>query len=145
MEPKATYDDVNLILRLYEMRREEKLRKARGWFGQSFKATTMDELQTLCPPGSETHSYYLMVTSYWEMLASFIEAGVLNRELFFESGLELLYVWEKMRDIVPAYRQAMKNPFFYKNLESVAESMTEWLNGRAPESYSAFSAMARGL
>ena len=77
------------------------------------------------------------------MLASFIEAGVLNRELFFQSGLELLYVWEKMRDIVPAYRQAMKNPFFYKNLESVAESMIQWLNGRAPESYSAFSAMAR--
>ena len=71
MEPKATHDDVNLILRLYEIRREEKLRKARGWFAKSFKATTMDEFQTLCPLGSETHSYYLMVTSYWEMLASF--------------------------------------------------------------------------
>ena len=61
MEPKATHDDVNLILRLYEIRREEKLRKARGWFAKSFKATTMDEFQTLCPLGSETHSYYLMV------------------------------------------------------------------------------------
>ena len=47
MEPKATHDDVNLILRLYEIRREEKLRKARGWFAKSFKATTMDEFQTL--------------------------------------------------------------------------------------------------
>jgi len=144
MEAKATYDDVNLILKLYEMRREEKLRQARGWFGKSFKAATMEEFQALCPSGSETNSYYLMVTSYWEMLASFIEAGVLNRELFFQSGLELLFVWERMRDIVPAYRQAMKNPFFYENLEKVARSMIEWLDGRAPESYSAFSAMARG-
>jgi hypothetical protein len=143
MKLKSTYDDASLILQLYEMRREEKLRQARGWFARSFKATTMEEFQTLCPQGSETNSYYLMVTSYWEMLASFIEAGVLNRELFFQSGLELLYVWERMRDIVPAYRQAMKNPFFYTNLESVAESMIQWMNGRAPESYSAFSAMAR--
>ena len=145
MEPKATYKDAKLILQLYEMRREEKLRQARGWFGSSFKATTMEEFRTLCPQGSENNSYYLMVTSYWEMLASFIEAGVLNRELFFQSGLELLFVWERMRDIVPAYRQDMKNPFFYKNLESVAESMIQWMNGRAPESYSAFSAMAREL
>ena|SRR2546425_2007475 len=145
MERKATYDDAKLILQLYEMRREEKLRQARGWFAKSFKASTIGEFQALCPPGSETHSYYLMVTSYGEMLASFIEAGVLNRELFFQSGLELLFVWERMRDIARAYRQDMKNPFFYKNLESVAESMIQWMNGRAPESYSAFSAMAREL
>lgn len=145
MKPSPTHDDANLILKLYEMRREEKLRQARGWFAKSFKATTMEEFNTLCPQGSETHSYYLMVTSYWEMVASFIEAGVLNRELFFESGLELLYVWERMRDIVPEYRRATKNPFFYKNLESVAKSMIQWMNGRAPESYSSFSAMAREL
>jgi hypothetical protein len=144
MEPKATYDDAMLILQLYEMRREEKLRQARGWFAKSFKAANMEEFQALCPQGSETNSYYLMVTSYWEMLASFIETGVLNRELFFQSGLELLFVWERMRDIVPAYRQKMKNPYFYRNLENVAKSMIQWMNSRAPESYSAFSAMARG-
>ncbi len=144
MEPKATYEDAKLILQLYEMRREEKLRQARGWFVKSFKVKTMEEFQTLCPPGSETNSYYLMVTSYWEMLASFIEAGVLNRDLFFQSGLELLFVWERLSDIVPAYRQAMKNPFYYKNLENVAQSMIQWLKGRAPESYAAFSALSKG-
>lgn len=143
MEPKATHEDAKLILQLYDMRREDKLRQARGWFAKSFKATTMEEFNALCPPGSETNSYYLMVTSYWEMLASFIEAGALNRELFFQSGLELLWVWECMRDIVPAYRQYMKNPYFYKNMEDVANSMIKWLNGRAPEAYSTFSAMAR--
>jgi len=144
MESQATYDDAKLILQLYEMRREEKLRQARGWFVKSFKVKTMAEFQALCPPGSENNSYYLMVTSYWEMLASFIEAGVLNRDLFFQSGLELLFVWERLSDIVPAYRQAMKNPFYYKNLEDVAQSMIKWLKGRAPESYAAFSALSKG-
>ena len=144
MEPKATYDDAKLILQLYDMRREEKLRQARAWFGKSFKVKTMEEFQALCPPGSEANSYYLMVASYWEMLASFVEAGVLNRELFFQSGLELLYVWERMCDIVPGYRQSMKNPYYYKNLENVAHSMIKWMKERAPESYSAFAALARG-
>ncbi len=48
----ATYDDANLLLRLYELRREEKLRVARDWFGKNFHARTLVEMQKLCPLGS---------------------------------------------------------------------------------------------
>src|ERR1041385_8280829 len=90
---RATYDDVNLILRLYEMRREERLRDARKWFIASFKVKTFEDFQTLCPPGSETNASYRMVTSYWEMVGSFLTSGVLNNELFYQSGRELLFAW----------------------------------------------------
>jgi hypothetical protein len=140
----ATYEDVDLIMRLYEMRRETKLREARDWFGKSFKVKTIEEFNQLCPLGSEQNAYYRMVISYWEMAASFITSGVLHQELFFESGGELLFVWERVRDLLPALRQANKSPRNLKNLEKVAEAYIEWFKQQAPGSYEAFSQRVRG-
>ena len=51
VERPATYEDANLLLRLYELRREERLRNARDWFMKNFRASTMEEFQKLCPLG----------------------------------------------------------------------------------------------
>lgn len=141
----ATYDDVNLILRLFELRRDEKMRQARDWVAKSFHAKNMEELTALCPLGSEPNAYFRMVISYWEMVAGFVTSGVLSQELFFQSGRELLFAWERFRDIVPALREAYKDPMAYKNLETVAEAFIEWLNRRSPGAYEAFSARVRGV
>jgi len=141
---RATYDDVNLILRLYEMRREDRLREARKWFTGSFKVKTFDEFQALCPPGSEANASYRMVVTYWEMVASFLTSGVLNNELFYQSGRELLLVWERVRDIVPAARDAYKHPRELRNLEEAATAYIAWWNHTAPGSYDAFSKRIRG-
>jgi hypothetical protein len=141
---RATYDDVNLILRLYDMRREERLREARKWFTGSFTAKTFEEFQALCPPGSEANASYRMVTTYWEMVASFLTSGVLNGELFYQSGRELLFVWERLRDLVPAMRDTYKHPRELKNLEDAAAAYITWWNAHAPGAYDAFSKRVRG-
>src|SRR5689334_11559267 len=102
METMASHEDAQLILRLYELRREDTLRKARAWFVQNYHVTTLEESNALCPPGSEQNAFLRMVTSYWEMAASFVVCGVLNQELFFQSNQELLLVWTRVRGIVPA-------------------------------------------
>ncbi len=137
----ATYDDVNLILKLYDMRREPRMRAARAWFISKFKAANMEEFLKICPPGSDENASYRMVTTYWEMVASFMTAGVLNQDLFFQSGLELLVTWEKARDFVPEQRKAFQNPKILKNLETVAGAAIQYLG---PEAYAAFSARIRG-
>ncbi|HYM09157.1 MAG TPA: hypothetical protein VEU62_00420 [Bryobacterales bacterium] len=141
---QATYDDANLILRLYDLRREEKMRQAREWFGKSFHARTGEEVAALCPPGSEANAYYRMVVSYWDMAASFVTSGVLNEDLFYESGRELLFVWERVRELVPGMREIYKAPSFAKNLETVAHSFIERMNRESPGSYEVFSKMVRG-
>jgi hypothetical protein len=142
--PRATFDDVNLILKLYDMRREPRLREARRWFTASFKAKTLEDFNALCPPGSEQNASYRMFATYWEMVASFITAGVLNKELFFQSGRELLFCWERVRDVLPHIRDTYKNPAELRNLETVARSYIEWWNGTAPGAYDAFSKRVRG-
>jgi hypothetical protein len=140
----ATYDDVNLILHLYEIRREERLRQARAWFASSFKPRTLEEFNALCPPGSEPNASYRMITSYWEMVASFITRGVLNQDLFFQSGRELLYMWERIRDLLPKLREANSDPALLRNVETVATAYIAWMQANAPGSYEAFSKRVRG-
>jgi hypothetical protein len=143
MQSHATYDDAKLILSLYETRREERMRKARAWFSGSFKPRSLDDFTALCPPGSDENASYRMVTTYWEMVASFVASGVLDQELFFQSGRELLLVWERIRDILPALREKNKDPFAYANLETVATAYIAYLDRKAPGTYAAFSARQR--
>jgi len=137
--PTATYDDANLILRLYEMRREERMREARAWFTANFNASTLEEFQKLCPLGSKENAHYRQVTSYWDMAASFITAGVLSEELFFESNRELLLVYTRIQKLLPAVRESYKDPNVLKNLETVARNFIEWMNKRTPGSYDSFT------
>ena len=141
---RATYDDVNLVIKLYEMRREERLRDARRWFAASFKVKTFDEFTTLCPPGSDPNASYRMVTTYWEMVASFLTSGVLNAELFYQSGREMLFTWERVRDILPTVRESYAHPRELKNLEDAATAYIGWWNAHAPGAYDAFSKRVRG-
>ena len=143
MDVHPTYDDVDLILRLYELRREDKMRRAREWFRSSFKARSWEDFQRLCPPGSDENTYYRMVISYWEMVASFITGNVLHEKLFFQSGRELLFVWERVRDILPAYRETMQDVHIFKNLETVAQSYIGWMELQSPGSYAKFSSRVR--
>ena len=137
---RPTYDDANLLLRLYELRREEKMRTAREWFAQNFHFRTVEEFMQKCPSNSSMNAYARMVISYWDMVASFITAGILNQELFFQSQGELLFVWERIRSLVPEMREAAKNPYAYENLETVAKAYIKWMDAKAPEAYAAFSA-----
>jgi hypothetical protein len=138
-----THEDAKLILHLFELRREPRMREARDWFARHFHARNSEELMALCPPGSETNASYRMVVTYWEMASSFVVHGVLDRELFFENNQELLLVWERVRDLLPQARAANKNPLSSKNFEQVAGWFIEWWNARAPEFYPAFSARVR--
>jgi hypothetical protein len=137
---QATYEDANLVLKLYELRREEKLRQARQWFTGQFSASSMEEWAQRCPPGSPENAYFRMVTSYWDMAALFVVQGVLDSELFVRSAGECIFVWERIRPFIAPMREAYQNPLYLKNLETVAESGVEWMKKNAPGSYEAFVA-----
>src|SRR5579863_4577698 len=141
---QATYDDANLLLRLYEMRREEKMRDARAWFVSNFKPKSMADINELCPPGSENNARMRQVASYWDMAASFVTAGVLNPELFFASNREMLLVSVRFRPVLAEIRTAFKDPTFLKNLETVAQQYSDHLSKAGPGTLEAFVARVGG-
>jgi hypothetical protein len=138
---QATYNDAELILKLYDMRREEKLRAARAWFTGNFAANSLAEALEKYPVGSEHNAYYRMVGTYWDMAASFVARGILHEELFFENSGEMLIVWEKMKNFITDLRKVRKNPLLFRNLEKGATKYIEWLNRNASGAYEGVLAM----
>src|SRR5438874_12822576 len=120
---QITYDEVNLMLRLYDLRREPRLRQARAWFTDNFHPTSPEDMVEKYPQGSEENTYIRMVISYWEMVASIVNRGLINDELFFESNGEIWVVWDRMRTIVPTWRAAFKNPHLFQNIEETCKRL----------------------
>jgi len=138
---QVTYDEVNLMLRLYDLRREPRLREARAWFVEHYRATTPEELMQKYPQGGQENTYIRMVVSYWDMVASIVNRGLINDELFFESNGEIWVVWDRMRSIVPTWRAAFKNPHLFSNIEEACTRLEAWRERRAPGSTAAMRQM----
>ncbi len=129
----ATHEQANLMLRLYEIRREEKLRKARDWYvNQYVPAASPEEFMAKYPPGSEENAYIRMVTSYWEMCAGLVNRGLIDDEMFFENNGEIWIVWEKTKPVAPAWRAFFANPHIFANLESCVKRLEAWREKMAP-------------
>lgn len=124
--PQPTYNDVNLILRLYEIRREDKMRQARHWFLFEFNPKSWDGVKESWFSGKEEDNYLRMVTSYWNMVSTFVQQGVLNKELFFATNGENLAVWRKTEPWIAGARAHLKRQSFLGDLEALAKEHLEW-------------------
>ena len=120
------------------------MREARRWFVSSFKLKSYAEFAALCPVGSEENASFRMMVTYYEMVASFITSGVLHAELFYQSGREMLMVWERVRHLMPDMRAAYGNPLEFRNLETAGNGFIVWWRQNAPDAYDAFSKRIRG-
>ena len=125
--------DAELLLRLYDLRREAKLRQGREWFIREFQAKTFDDYLAQAPMGSENSALFRMTVTYWDMAASLVNHGLINVDLFFENTSEFWIIWDKVKNVAPALREKNKNPLVWKNLQTLAEKYEQWMAKRAPE------------
>jgi uncharacterized protein DUF4760 len=130
---KLDPQNADLLLRIYDLRREERLRRAREWVIGNFWAENLEEFNAICTPGSDENAFYRQVTTYWEMVALIVNRGMLDEDLYFESTAESLLVWLRVKNVVQELRKLRKNPLMLRNLEILAEKHEKWLNSRAPE------------
>ncbi len=116
-------ESADLILKLYDLRREETMRKGRDWmFG--FNPTSVEEyMQTMMDP--EVGGYLRMVTSYWEMAASFVTHGAIDAEMFDDTAGEHIIVFAKIQPLLADLREMWQNPTAFKHLESVVTGTPE--------------------
>jgi hypothetical protein len=138
---QVTHEQVNLMLRLYDIRREPRLREAREWFLTHFNATNGEEMMKLVPPGSQENAFMRMVISYWEMVAGIVNRGLIDEDLFFESTGEQWAVWERMKPIMPVWRQMFKNPHIFEQTEEHIKRLEAWRERKAPGSTEAMRQM----
>ena len=116
-------ESADLILKLYDLRREEKMREARNWIF-SFNPNSADEyLQTMRDP--EVGAYLRMVTSYWDMAAALVNHGAIDAEMFADTAGEHIIIYAKIQPILAEFREKINNPKAFGNLEKVIMDMPD--------------------
>lgn len=106
-----------LILKLYELRREPVMRKARDWMF-SFNPTSAEDVEkTMMDP--EVGGYLRMVLSYWDMAAALVAHGAIDEDLFYETNGEYIGVFAKIEPFLEELRKKWEMPEAFRNLEKV--------------------------
>lgn len=105
MSTTATAADAELILRLYDLRRESVMREARKWIGSFSPASADDVLQVMRAVGTQENAYFRQVTSFWEMAASLVLHGTLNEALFIDNAGEMFFIFAKFYPFLTELRQ----------------------------------------
>src|SRR6516162_3458551 len=124
-ESQPTHYDAEIILKLYDLRREPVMRKARAFFVQ-FSLKSLDDIVKVANAfGTKEQAYLRQVAGYWEMAASLVNRGALNRELALDNFQEMFFVYAKVQPYLEEYRQAMGAPGFLRQVEQLAESSPE--------------------
>jgi len=118
-------EEAGLILKLYELRREETMRKARDWYFQSFNPQSITDFNDAM--FGEHGNYLRMVVSYWDMAAALVNDGAIRLELFNDSNGEHLGVFAKYELLLIEIRSSI-GPKFAANLEKLVDATP---NGRA--------------
>ncbi len=117
----ATAADAQIVLKLYELRRETEMRKARHFIAAEFwPESAEDTLRIARAYPSPENTWLRQVTSYWEMAASFVVRGALHEGLFFDSSGEMYCVFAKFKPFLSEIRQ--KLPYFMLTVEKVITS-----------------------
>lgn len=124
MEKLATNNDAALILKLYELRTEETMRKARAWMTAEFWPSNAEEFFAVQrASGTRENAYLRQVTSYWEMASAFVLHGCLSPELFLDCNGENIFLLAKFDAILPEIRE--QSPTFMAKTQEVVRKYPE--------------------
>jgi len=137
MDTKPTYEQAQLHLQVYDLRREAKLRQAREWFFKNYHVETLEDAMRIAAPGTENGALAGMVMSYWEQACALLNYGLLHEDLFFETSGEFFGVWEMVKKIVPEGRRQFKDNGFLAHMEKAGQRYEAWQERRSPGSVSA--------
>jgi hypothetical protein len=108
--------DADLILKLYDLRREPVMREARNWFFSFNPTTAAEYMEAMMSPQS---GYVRMVISYWDMAASLVNNGAIDEQMFNDANGEHLFVFAKIEPILAELRQQWNQPEMLKNYETL--------------------------
>lgn len=116
------YESAALILKLYELRREPKMREARDWFARFDPQSAQDVMNAVMGDASAN---IRMVTSYWDMAAALVNQGAIDADMFIEANMEHVFVFSKIEPFVQELRQMFGSPNAWKNLEQLVMQMPD--------------------
>jgi hypothetical protein len=117
-------ESADLIMKLYDLRREPTMREARNWYVVSFFPESSQDIITALV-SSESSAYFRMVTSYWDMAAGFVNRGAIDEDMFHDSAGESIVVFSKVELYIEEVRSIVGNTKMLANLEALIRRMPD--------------------
>ncbi len=115
-------EDANLILKLYDLRRETVMREARTWFFSFNPTNVQDFIDVML---SDKGAYYRMVVSYWEMAAALVNHGAIDEQMFADVNGEHLFIYSKLQPFIPELKTAFGLREYVPHLEKLVNRIPE--------------------
>jgi hypothetical protein len=125
MSKKATVTDAQLIMQLYDLRREAEMRKARNWWVGTFWPQNADDfIKVAWALGTQENAWLRQVIGYWSMAASFVLQGTLNADLFLQPAVsgEMFVIFAKIHPFIKDLREKLGDEEVFANIEKVIHS-----------------------
>ena len=122
---RAGTEQAELILKLYELRRETVMRQARSFVGGEFAPQSVEEFVSVVSKGGEKTGYVLQVYGYWDMVSAFVLHGMLSEGLVFDTCQEMYFQYAKIQPYLAGFRKKMNLPEWMRNIENVVEGSTK--------------------
>ena len=115
--------DTLAILKLYELRRDEKMRAARLWFITEFRPRSAMDIVQLLVSGADASANFRMITSYWDMAASLVLNGGIDQKLFLDANTEHIAIYSKLQPFLGELRQIISEDDYLINLDKLVATI----------------------
>ena len=117
----TSIQQAELILHLYELRRETVMREARSYVGGEFMPASADEFVQIVSAGGKLTGFVLQVYGYWDMVAAFVLDGALSEALVYSTCQEMYFQYAKIQPFLAEARKKLNLPEFFISIERVVE------------------------
>jgi hypothetical protein len=116
---KATAADADIVMKLYDLRREPEMRKARNWYGNADFSSWEAVQKVAMAWGVQENAWFRQVLTYWENAASLVLRGVVNRDLFFDWNGEIIFTYVKIKPFIRQFREGQGSDEFLLKMETL--------------------------
>ena len=122
--PTPNHDDAELLLRVYDLRREAVMRESRRAILRDFWPKTWDDAQAILEPDHPLNEAYRQTGTYWEMVYSMVRHGIVHPGFWLENNAEGLFLFVKIEPFLDEIRAAGQ-PTAFRNASWVAHECSE--------------------
>jgi hypothetical protein len=119
---KATAADADIVMKLYDLRREAEMRKARQWYGNADFSSWEAVQKVAMGWGTQENAWFRQVLTYWENAASLVLRGVVNSDLFFDWNGEIIFTYVKIKPYIKQFREGPGSDEFLIKMETLLNS-----------------------
>ncbi len=120
-ETDTAIKQAELILKLYELRREPVMRSARSYIGGEFLPRSLEDLVAIVSAGDQHTAYVLQVYGYWDMVAAMVFHGALDESLVYNTCPEMYFQFAKIQPYLEGLRSKIGLPEMFHSVQKLVE------------------------